>query len=244
MPFSLTREPIPCGELSAALANSAAGGLSTFEGRVRDNHLGREVLSLTYEAYDKLAESEGDRILAEASKRFSLCGVRTIHRIGELAIGDAAIWIGALAAHRQEAFAACRWVIDEVKAHVPIWKKEFYADGPAEWVNCACGHQQYAHDAWQVHAAHLGLTQLAAYTLIDIREPMERLGDPAWVHAVPNLPLSEPDIYLQLPADRPFLLACAKGIRSRNLTLWLREQGHENFFSLDTGIHGLAHALA
>jgi sulfur-carrier protein adenylyltransferase/sulfurtransferase len=115
-----------------------AGAVATFEGRVRNHHGGREVLALEYEAHAPLACSEGDRILEEAISRFRLQEARAVHRVGRLEIGEVAVRITAVAAHRREAFAACRWMLDEIKRRLPIWKKEFYSEGDADWVNCQC----------------------------------------------------------------------------------------------------------
>ena len=81
-------------------------------------------------------EREGERILAEARQRFGVARVACAHRVGPLAIGELAVWVGVSAAHRGEAFDACRYIIDEVKHRVPIWKKEYYQDGDSGWVNC------------------------------------------------------------------------------------------------------------
>jgi hypothetical protein len=83
-----------------------------------------------------LALREGERILAEAQQRFGVARARCAHRVGPLAIGELAVWVGVSAAHRGEAFDACRYIIDEVKHRVPIWKKEYYQDGDSGWVNC------------------------------------------------------------------------------------------------------------
>jgi molybdopterin synthase catalytic subunit len=93
-------------------------------------------MRLEYEAYETLAVKEGKRIVAEALARFGVRRVACVHRLGELAIGELAVWVAVSAAHRDEAFAACRYVIDEVKQRVPIWKKEHYPDGDSGWVNC------------------------------------------------------------------------------------------------------------
>lgn len=108
-----------------------------FEGWVRDHNEGRAVLEFEYEAYVALAESEGRRILDEASERFDVVRAGAVHRTGHLAIDDLAVWVGVSAAHRDAAFATCRYIIDETKRRVPIWKREHYADGAVEWVNCA-----------------------------------------------------------------------------------------------------------
>jgi molybdopterin synthase catalytic subunit len=93
-----------------------------------------------YEAYAALAEREGEAIVAEAAARFAIVEAACVHRIGALALGDLAVWVGVSAAHRDAAFAACRWIIDEVKARVPIWKHERYADdGSAAWLGGEAG---------------------------------------------------------------------------------------------------------
>ena len=92
---------------------------------------------LEYECYEELAVSEGDRVLGEAKEKFGVGKVRCVHRTGDLAIGEPAVWVGVAAGHREEAFAAARFVIDEVKKRVPIWKREHYPEGPAEWINAA-----------------------------------------------------------------------------------------------------------
>lgn len=140
--FRLTPEPVDAAPLRAALGNDAAGACVTFEGVVRDHNDGRAVLRLEYEAYPALALREGEAILREAMERFDILGAACVHRVGALAIGDVAVWVGVSAAHRGAAFDACRYVIDEVKKRVPVWKREFYADGSVEWVNCAaCAHE-------------------------------------------------------------------------------------------------------
>jgi len=123
------------GVLSRELANAGAGACVTFEGWVRDNHAGRGVRRLDYQAYAPLATSEGQRILAEAMRQFPIVDIRCVHRVGALAIGELAVWVGVSAAHREAAFAACRYVIDEVKKRVPIWKNEHYTDGESGWLH-------------------------------------------------------------------------------------------------------------
>jgi len=135
--FKIVAEPIAIESLKATLADAQAGACVTFEGWVRNHNEGKPVEALDYEAYAALAETEGNRILKEASERFELEHIVCVHRTGSLQIGDLAVWVGVTAAHRGAAFDACRYVIDEVKARVPIWKKEHYADGASEWINCA-----------------------------------------------------------------------------------------------------------
>lgn len=135
--FTITEAPIDPSACREALAHAAAGGFVAFEGWVRDHNDGRAVAALEYEAYVPLAEKEGRRILDEARERYGVLAVSAVHRIGPLVVGDLAVWVGVAAAHRGAAFDACRYVIDEVKARAPIWKRERYADGTAGWVNAA-----------------------------------------------------------------------------------------------------------
>lgn len=134
--FEFSHEPIDPGQLAAPLASAAAGGFAAFEGRVRDHNEGQTVTGLDYEAFEELALAEGGRIVEEAMRRHGALQARCVHRLGSLAIGDVAVWVGAAGVHRDEAFAACREIIDEVKHRVPIWKKEHYASGDSGWVNC------------------------------------------------------------------------------------------------------------
>jgi molybdopterin synthase catalytic subunit len=133
--FSLSNEPIQAAEARKKLADQQAGALVTFEGWVRDHNDGRSVKELDYEAFTPLAEKEGNRILAETREHFPVLSVVCIHRIGSLALGDLAVWIAVTARHREAAFDACRFIIDEVKKRVPIWKKEHYREGHSGWVN-------------------------------------------------------------------------------------------------------------
>jgi molybdopterin synthase catalytic subunit len=94
------------------------------------------VQHLEYEAFEALALREGERIIAEAISRFGVTRAACAHRLGDLAVGEVAVWVGASAPHRHEAFLATRYIIDEVKQRVPIWKKEHYLNGDSGWVNC------------------------------------------------------------------------------------------------------------
>ena len=136
-PFAISGEQIDVNVCALRLANERAGALVTFEGWVRNHNEGQQVGSLEYEAYVPLAESEGARILAEAEERFALTGAAAVHRTGHLRIGELAVWVGVTAEHRGAAFDACRYIIDEAKARLPIWKKEHYAGGATAWINCA-----------------------------------------------------------------------------------------------------------
>lgn len=143
----ISARPIAAGELGAALADPGAGAYVGFEGRARNRNEGRDVERLEYEAYAPLAEKEGERIIAEARERWPIIAARCVHRTGVLEIGECAVWVGVVSPHRDEAFAACRYIIDEVKMRLPIWKKEHYTDGDSGWVNCercAAGHREPA----------------------------------------------------------------------------------------------------
>jgi molybdopterin synthase catalytic subunit len=137
MDFQITDYVIDPSFLLAGMRDTGAGACVTFEGRVRNLSGGRSVEALEYQAYVPLAEKEGGRIIGEAREKFQLLGALCVHRTGRLALGDIAVWVAVIAPHRAEAFEACRYIIDETKERVPIWKKEHYCEGAAEWVNCA-----------------------------------------------------------------------------------------------------------
>ena len=137
MSFHLSPTPIDPAALQRALADVRAGACVTFEGWVRNRNDGQPVRALDYEAYPLLAEKEGARILAEAREKFPVLAATAAHRTGHLALGELAVWVGVTAEHRGAAFDACRYIIDEAKARVPIWKKEHYESGASAWINCA-----------------------------------------------------------------------------------------------------------
>jgi len=140
MSFAVTAAPIRLEALRAQLENTACGAAVFFEGRVRDHNEGRRVERLEYEVYAPIANREGAKIIEEARTRWAVQNVVCVHREGRLELGDIAVMVGVVAPHRDEAFQAARYVIDEAKVRLPIWKKEHYADGDAVWVNChRCG---------------------------------------------------------------------------------------------------------
>ena len=137
--FALLDSPLEAIDFKKSLANPQSGAYVCFEGWVRDHNEGKAVLFLEYEAYGKLAETQADAILTEARDKFKLQEIQCAHRVGKLQIGDMAVYVGVSAAHRDNAFKACRYIIDEIKHRLPIWKKEHYTDGDSGWVNCeAC----------------------------------------------------------------------------------------------------------
>jgi molybdopterin synthase catalytic subunit len=133
--FRLSGEPIDARVEQRHLEDAGAGACVSFEGWVRDHNEGRSVERLEYQAYAELAESEGEAVLAEAMANHPLRSARAVHRTGSLAIGEMAVWVGVSADHRGDAFAACRWIIDEIKRRVPIWKNEHYANGDSGWLH-------------------------------------------------------------------------------------------------------------
>jgi len=134
--ITISTERIRPDALRERLFDPAAGGYCSFEGWVRNLNDGLEVRRLEYEAYEPLAVKEGERVLAEAVREFGVSHAHCVHRTGLLEIGDCAVWVGVSAPHRDEAFKACRYIIDQLKVRLPIWKKEHYANGDSGWVNC------------------------------------------------------------------------------------------------------------
>lgn len=133
-------------KLREALTDDAAGGYVAFEGWIRNENEGQEVLRLEYEVYGPLAIKEGVKIIEEAKAKYPIQHADCVHREGLLEIGECAVWVGVTSAHRDEAFAACRFIIDEVKTRLPIWKKEFYVNGDSGWVNCErCAAHAHPH---------------------------------------------------------------------------------------------------
>lgn len=134
--MEMTLEPIDPQALRNSLCDDQAGGFASFEGWIRNHNEGQAVERLEYEAYAPLAVKEGERVIAEACERFDILHAACVHRTGMLEIGECAVWVGVSAAHRDAAFRACRYIIDEIKIRLPIWKKEHYVDGHSGWVNC------------------------------------------------------------------------------------------------------------
>jgi len=149
-PFRFSAAALDTAALQRELRDESCGGFASFEGWVRNHNEGQAVTRLEYEAFAELAEKEGARIVAAAIEQFGVTRAACVHRLGSLALGDVAVWVGASAAHRDEAFRACRFIIDEVKHRLPIWKKETYANGNSGWVNCercaAPAHQEHSHE--------------------------------------------------------------------------------------------------
>ena len=156
--FRFDTAPLEPAALQRDLRDDGCGGFAAFEGWVRNHNEGHAVTRLEYEAFAELAEKEGARIVQAAIEKFGVARAHCVHRLGSLAIGDVAVWVGVSAAHRDEAFRACRYIIDEIKHRVPIWKKEHYVNGDSGWVNCercalpSAHEHEHEHDHDHHHA--------------------------------------------------------------------------------------------
>ena len=134
MTSCLTSQPIDVAAVAALVTGPGRGAVVTFTGLVRNHHDGRSVVSLAYSAYTGMAEQAFREIVSEARGRWGV-DVAVAHRIGELRVGDVAVAVAVSSDHRAVAFDACRWIIDELKQRVPIWKRERYGDGTEAWVD-------------------------------------------------------------------------------------------------------------
>jgi molybdopterin synthase catalytic subunit len=136
----LTHTPIDPEALRRELVqgNDSCGGIVVFEGRVRNFSQGKQVTALAYECYEPMALKVMEEIRQEALKKFKVERIISVHRHGPIPISEIAVWIGVAAPHRADAFEACQFMIDGIKAKVPIWKKEEFADGTHDWVHQNC----------------------------------------------------------------------------------------------------------
>lgn len=132
----VTEKPLVPAEFEAAVSRSAAGAVVSFAGVVRDHDHGRTVRELTYEGHPSAPDVLGKVVADVVAHCPELQAVAVGHRVGPLAIGDAALVVAVACAHRGAAFDACRQLVDEVKAQLPVWKHQLFADGTDEWVNC------------------------------------------------------------------------------------------------------------
>jgi molybdopterin synthase catalytic subunit len=137
--YRVTETPIDTAALLAVVGDPAAGGMALFVGTTRNENEGRVVERLEYEAYEAMAIEEMRRIGDEIARRWGVVAVAMVHRVGVVPVGQASVAVAVSAAHREEAFAACRYGIDTVKATVPIWKKEYY-EGGEHWVGPCHAH--------------------------------------------------------------------------------------------------------
>jgi len=142
--FCVTDKPIHLQELVDFVTDPEAGAIATFIGTTRNNNEGRKVIALDYEAYPEMAEKELTRLGEEARKKWQICRMAIVHRVGPVQITEPSVIIAVSAAHREAAFAACRFAIEEIKKTVPIWKKEVYEGGEI-WIGTQSG-QPLAQD--------------------------------------------------------------------------------------------------
>ncbi len=146
MKFAVSNTPIDVAAVRKAVADNSCGALAVFEGWIRDHNEGQAVVRLEYEVYRPVAEKEGARIIDEALEKFGVSHALCIHREGLLELGEVAVIVCVSSPHRGEAFEACRYIIDETKTRLPIWKKEHYVTGGSEWVNCEqCASAGHSH---------------------------------------------------------------------------------------------------
>lgn len=139
--FGITSTTIDLQVFRQQLLDISCGACVQFEGWVRDHNEGQRVLRLEYEVYEPLAVKEGNRIIREAMGKYGVSNACAIHRSGLMELSEVAVVVGVASPHRGEAFDACRYIIDQAKVRLPIWKKEYYEGGRAEWVNCQrCAH--------------------------------------------------------------------------------------------------------
>ena len=143
--FALLDSPLEKINFRQKLTNPRSGAYASFEGWVRDHNEGKQVRFLEYEAYSQLAVSQARSIMLEAREKFEILEIQCVHRVGRLEIGEMAVYVGVSAAHRDAAFKACRYLIDEIKYRLPIWKKEHYTDGDSGWVNCEACSANHTH---------------------------------------------------------------------------------------------------
>jgi len=133
--IEIVTDPIDMAAVAAAVEDPAAGAIVTFAGATRNVTHGKAVVSLAYEAYPEMAVPKLREIAARALASFDIIRVAVVHRIATLGIGEISVGIAVSAPHRPAAFEACRFVIDEIKRDVPVWKKEEFGDGSSEWVH-------------------------------------------------------------------------------------------------------------
>lgn len=134
--FSVSDVEIDIASTRQSVADNSCGALVSFEGWIRNHNEGQAVDRLEYEVYRPVAIAEGNRVIAEALQQFAIEHAVCIHREGLLELSDVAVIVCVSSAHRAAAFDACRYIIDEIKTRLPIWKKEHYSNGKSEWVNC------------------------------------------------------------------------------------------------------------
>ena len=140
MLFLITDNTIDPKKLRETMLSSSSGAYCSYEGWVRDHNQGKDVNALHYSTYRELAQTIGCKILDEAESKFQVESA-IVHRVGDLSVADIAVWVGVTAHHRGDTFLACRYIIDNIKNRLPVWKKELYNNGEESWIennHCGC----------------------------------------------------------------------------------------------------------
>jgi len=132
--FQITSDRIDAEQLRKNIEDPTCGGVVVFDGLVRNHHNGKAVSKLSYEHHPVMAHPEGEKVIQECLEKFPITHAVAVHRVGDIPIGEAAVITMAASAHRAEAFAACQYLIDEIKTRVPIWKHETYEDGTSVYI--------------------------------------------------------------------------------------------------------------
>ncbi|HTF80163.1 MAG TPA: molybdenum cofactor biosynthesis protein MoaE [Cytophagales bacterium] len=129
----LTSDPIDLSNMLSLAHHPAAGGIVLFSGEVRNHHKGKDVINISYEAFEEMAESMIAALIQDAVSKYELQYAQAIHRLGTVGITESAVAIITAHVHRKNAYEANQYIIDRIKAEVPIWKKENYSDGSYYW---------------------------------------------------------------------------------------------------------------
>ena len=144
--FKISTDYIDTNQLRTDFEDDTCGAVVVFDGLVRNHHLGKSVVALAYEHHPIMAQPEGEKILQEVMEKFPITHALAVHRVGDVPIGEAAVVTMVASSHRAEAFAACQYLIDEIKHRVPIWKHETYADGSSVYTvqceGCSARHHE------------------------------------------------------------------------------------------------------
>ena len=239
MTFQLSSTPLKDTDLRRGFTSPQAGAFNCFEGRARDHSGGKSVTALEYEAHEPLCRKEAKKMFQEAKRKFNIIDVKAAHRIGRLKVGETAVWVGVLAAHRDDSFQACRYIIDEIKSRLPIWKKEYYADGDSGWVGCPPKESKESSPV-SIEITSLPKKELERFILVDIREAVELQGNPVREVKCVHLPLSQFEKRrFRFDQSKRYVIFCAKGMRSLSLVEHLRKEGITNVFSLQGGIQAI-----
>ena len=133
--IAITHEPLDHAAITESVRSNLAGAVCSFLGTVREMTGAKQTSSLEYEAYPEMALQKLEELGQEARKRWPIIDLALVHRVGPLALGEIAVVVAVSCPHRRESFAACLWLMDTIKEVVPIWKREFWADGTEEWVH-------------------------------------------------------------------------------------------------------------